>query len=227
MTTAGLTRTLGVFSLALLALVPLDARPGAAAFKTPTKIALRAPAPRVGPWTRERTTAWFPLIKTPGELMASAGHTGALNVPSDGPAIPQFQLVVRNVTTPALWADATCPDFTIDYTVAATGTIVSDLDAAGKLLRAVHHTTFTGVLYNHKTSRSIPYHGKFISVEDMASKTFTLTGLMRAVNAADGTVLARESGVQVQDDASGKVLYENGTFDLTHHRVQTLCAALR
>lgn len=73
----------------------------------------------------------------------------------------------------------------------------------------------------------MPYHGKFISVEDLQSNTFTLTGLMRSVNAADGTVLARESGVQVQNDASGKVLFEKGTFDLTHHRVQALCAALR
>jgi len=67
----------------------------------------------------------------------------------------------------------------------------------------------------------------FVSVEDMQSKTFTLTGLMRAVNTANGTALARESGVQVQDDASGAVLFEKGTFDLTHHRVQALCAALR
>ena len=226
MTTAGLTRTLGVFSLALLALVPLNGRPGAAAPETHPVINRRLHMPALGDGlqNRERTIGWRPLMSAPA---ATGSHAGAIAMPSDGPAIPRFQLVVRDVTTAAAFADATCPNFTIDYTVAATGTIVSDMDAAGKLLREVRHTTFTGMLYNHKTGASVPYHGKFVSVEDMQSKTFTLTGLMRAVNAADGTALARESGVQVQDDASGAVLFEKGTFDLTHHRVQALCAALR
>jgi hypothetical protein len=227
MTTAGLTRTLGVFSLALLALVPLNGRPGAAASETRPGINLRTPALGDGLQHRERTIGWRPLMNAAGAPAATGSHAGAIAMPSDGPAIPRFQLVVRDVTTAAAFADATCPNFTIDYTVAATGTIVSDMDAAGKLLREVRHTTFTGTLYNHKTGTSVPYHGKFVSVEDMQSKTFTLTGLMRAVNAADGTALARESGVQVQDDASGAVLFEKGTFDLTHHRVQALCAALR
>lgn len=224
MTITRLTRTVGALSLALLAVAPLYARPGVAASEMRPRIVLHTSARRDGLWQRAYTTGWRPLLSAPAAIDSPASVPGTS---SDGPSIPQLQLVLKDVTTPAPFADASCPDFTIDYTVAATGTIVSDTDAAGKLLREVRHITFTGLLYNHKTSTSVPYHGKFISVEDMQSKTFTLTGLMRAVNTADGTALARESGVQVQDDASGKVLYEKGTFDLTHHRVQALCAALR
>ena len=134
---------------------------------------------------------------------------------------------IHTATKPVPWP-ITCGDFTTDATFRAVATSFDDVDGHGALIRETRHVTYTGLIYNHKTGKSMPYHGTFIRLEDLETKTLTIAGLSTEVNAPDGHILLLESGVQViTDDAKGAVLYEKGTFDRSQHHSKALCAALR
>jgi len=159
-------------------------------------------------------------------LPLSVHATAPRYAAADGPHMVGVT-TIHTATKPVPWP-ITCGDFTTDATFRAVATSFDDIDGHGALIRETRHVTFTGTIYNHKTGKSTPYHGTFIRLEDLQTKTLTIAGLNVEVNAPDGRVLLLESGVKVvTDDAKNTVLYAKGTFDLTRHHSNALCAALR
>lgn len=123
----------------------------------------------------------------------------------------------------------TCDTFKVLANYAGQRTYVNDYDTNGARLRESRHIRFTGILYNARTGKSVPYHGNFLRLYDAQTQTAAFVGLLSEAVAPDGRVVLLERGFQITDESrpTYPVLYQKGTFDKEAGRTQLLCTALQ